>query len=225
MKTPTTGSGLARRSFLSRLGAGATAFSAAFAAGTVSARAQDSRGGEDWKPARHAEDDWMDELNGVHRFLFDNVDPSGFDGAMLYANNFIDVNRNSYGVENSDLAVVIVARHNSTPFSFNDAMWEKYGEAFAGRMGFEDPQTNAVPSRNVYRARLEGLFQKNLHLAVCGVATRGFAGAAARAAGADTDAVYEEITANLLPNSHLTPAGIVAVNRAQERGYTFAFVA
>lgn len=225
MKRPQTESALARRSFISRFGAGMTAFGAAFAAGTVPASAQDTQGGPDWKPARHAEDDWMDELRGVHRFLFDDVDASGFDGAMLYANNFIDVNRNSYGVENSDLAVIVVARHNSTPFSYNDAMWKKYGEAFAGRMGFVDPQTNATPVRNVYRARLEGLFEKNLHLAVCGVATRGFAGAAARAAGADTEAVYEEIVDNLLPNSHLVPAGIVAVNRAQERGYTFSFVA
>lgn len=225
MKRPQTESALARRSFISRFGAGMTAFGAAFAAGTFSASAQGTQGGPDWEPARHAEDDWMDELRGVHRFLFDNVDATGFDGAMLYANNFIDVNRNSYGVENSDLAVIVVARHNSTPFSYNDAMWEKYGEAFAGRMGFVDPQTNATPVRNVHRARLEGLFEKNLHLAVCGVATRGFAGAAARAAGANTEEVYQEIVNNLLPNSHLVPAGIVAVNRAQERGYTFSFVA
>lgn len=225
MNRPRTESPLERRSFISRLGAGMTAFGAAFAAGAVPASAQGPMGGPDWKPARHSEDDWMDELRGVHRFLFDNVDASGFDGAMLYSNNFIDVNRNSYGVENSDLAVIIVARHNSTPFSFNDAMWDKYGEAFAGRMGFVDPQTNATPARNVYRTRLEGLFAKNLHLAVCGVATRGFAGAAAREAGASTDEVYDEIVNNLLPNSHVVPAGIVAVNRAQERGYTFSFVA
>jgi hypothetical protein len=215
---------VARRSFLSRFGAGATAFGAAFAAGAVPARAQGPLGGTDWKPARHAEDDWMDALPGAHRFLFDNVDASGFEGAMLYANNFIDVNRNSYGVENDQLAVIIVARHNSTPFSFNDAMWEKYGESFAGRLGgtFE---AGTPATANPYRARLERLFDKHLQLAVCGVATRGFAGVAAQSVGADTNAVYEEITNNLLPNSHLTPAGIVAVNRAQERGYSFSFVA
>ena len=30
-----------------------------------------------------------------------------------------------------------------------------------------------------------------------------------------------ELAANLLANAHLVPAGIVAVNRAQERGYSF----
>jgi hypothetical protein len=48
-------------------------------------------------------------------------------------------------------------------------------------------------------------------------------------AGADDkakiDALYKELTANLVPNAHIVPAGIVAVNRAQERGYTLATVA
>jgi len=30
------------------------------------------------------------------------------------------------------------------------------------------------------------------------------------------------VVANLVPNSHMVAAGIVAVNRAQERGYTLA---
>jgi hypothetical protein len=37
--------------------------------------------------------------------------------------------------------------------------------------------------------------------------------------GRTSDAVYNELAANL-ENSHMVPAGIVAVNRAQERGYS-----
>jgi len=33
----------------------------------------------------------------------------------------------------------------------------------------------------------------------------------------------EELAAHLVPNSHIVPAGIVAVNRAQERGYSFSY--
>jgi intracellular sulfur oxidation DsrE/DsrF family protein len=36
--------------------------------------------------------------------------------------------------------------------------------------------------------------------------------------------VFKELTENLVPNGHMVPAGIVAVNRAQERGYTFTYV-
>jgi len=37
----------------------------------------------------------------------------------------------------------------------------------------------------------------------------------------DTDTVYKELAASLVANSHLVTAGIVAVARAQERGYAF----
>ena len=37
----------------------------------------------------------------------------------------------------------------------------------------------------------------------------------------NTDNIFNELTANLLSNSRMVPAGIVAVNRAQERGYSF----
>ena len=36
--------------------------------------------------------------------------------------------------------------------------------------------------------------------------------------------IFKELTENLIPNAHMVPAGIVAVNRAQERGYSFAYV-
>ena len=36
------------------------------------------------------------------------------------------------------------------------------------------------------------------------------------------DDVYKELTANAMPNTHLVPAGIVCMSRAQERGYTIA---
>jgi len=38
------------------------------------------------------------------------------------------------------------------------------------------------------------------------------------------DDVYKEISANLMPNARLVPAGIVAVDRAQEHGYSIAYV-
>jgi hypothetical protein len=54
------------------------------------------------------------------------------------------------------------------------------------------------------------------------MATRFISGQLAQATGANADTVYNELTANLVGNSHLVAAGILAVNRAQERGYTLA---
>jgi len=71
---------------------------------------------------------------------------------------------------------------------------------------------------------IDALLKRGLHMGVCQVSTRGYAGAIAMAVGSTQDAIFAELKANLLPNARLVPAGIVAVNRAQERGYTLATV-
>jgi hypothetical protein len=52
------------------------------------------------------------------------------------------------------------------------------------------------------------------------MATRRIAGMIATAAGITTDAAFAELSANLIANARLVPAGIVAINRAHERGYS-----
>ena len=64
-----------------------------------------------------------------------------------------------------------------------------------------------------------------MRLAVCSLATRGAATAIAKKSGAKVDDVFKELTEHLVPNARMVPAGIVAVSRAQERGYTFSYVA
>ncbi len=44
----------------------------------------------------------------------------------------------------------------------------------------------------------------------------------ARSTGGNTDAALAELSANLIGNARFVSAGIVAVNRAQERGYSLA---
>src|SRR5262245_25788084 len=112
-----------RRSFLSRFAVG---FAAAFSAGGAAPRAQ-ARSSGPWQSARHNQDDWLDEIAGRHRFVFDTTSPGGLGSVLLYANNFFLASKNGYGLENADAAVVIVVRHHSTPFAYNDAMWAKYG--------------------------------------------------------------------------------------------------
>jgi intracellular sulfur oxidation DsrE/DsrF family protein len=224
---------VARRSFLSRIGGGMTTFGATLVAGGSAAAAQ-SAGSGSWQPGRHAQDDWLDQMPGRHRFVFDTTSPAGFGAALLYTNNFFRANQAGYGLGNGDAAVVIVARHNSTPFAYTDAIWAKYGTSIGGGAGFDDPKTKQRPVINVYNAAgygallpsggttLDSLVKRGVHFAVCQMATRRFAGVIAEATGGTADAVYNELVANLVPNSHMVPAGIVALNRAQERGYAFA---
>jgi intracellular sulfur oxidation DsrE/DsrF family protein len=104
-------------------------------------------------------------------------------------------------------------------------MWAKYGSAFAGEMKI-DPGAQKAPTVNPANAgteTLDALGRQGAHFGVCAMATRRFAGIAARNGGGTADAIVEELGKNLIPNAHLTPAGIVAVGRAQERGYAFGY--
>jgi hypothetical protein len=231
-------SDLARRSFLARFGAGAAAFGAAFATSSSSLAAQaPAAPAAQWEPTRHAEDNWFDQVTAKHRVFFDTTGAHGFGEAIFVANNTFNANRTGYGLTDADIALVICARHESTPFAYTDAMWVKYGAALAERSSFMDPKTKQPPAINVFQSAtygqllsnqgvlLDAVLKHGVRLAVCGLATRAAASLIARQTGGKADEIFKELTENLVPNATMVPAGIVAVNRAQEHRYTFAYVA
>jgi intracellular sulfur oxidation DsrE/DsrF family protein len=229
---------VARRSFLSRVGGGIAALGAAWGGGSAVVRAEEQAAAPApaesarWQPTRHAIDDWLDQLPGKHRLAFDTMAPDRLEDAIQFAGNFYSANKGAYGVDSGDLAVVIVMRHRSAPFAYNDAMWAKYGGTLARRAEFTDPKTKEAPNVNYFtptvgdspaRQRgIAGLIKLGVRFAVCDLSTHAIAGLIARDHGITADAAYKEITSNLVGNGRLVPAGIVAVNRAQERGYSIA---
>jgi len=230
MKGKELQSSMARRLFLARVGAGvgvmgAIVVSSPGVGAQVAADAQ-------WRPARHTQDDWFDKIPGMHRFVFDSTTADGMALALRFANNYFTANQDGYGLKESDLAVVIVVRHKSAPFGYNDAMWAKYGKQLSEHAEFTDPKTKEPPKVNVYAragdasgqtGQMNALIKKGVHFAVCQMSTRAIAGKITQATGVETDSVFKEIAANLIGNGRLVPAGIVAVNRAQERGYSFVY--
>jgi len=224
-----------RRAFLSRLGLGLTAGGVTLGTGAAIAQTQPNGEGGRWQPARHAQDDWLDHIPGRHRYIIDTTTPEGFGDALTFLNNYITVNQNSYGLRDTDLALVLVARHLSTLFAYNDSIWAKYGATITQRTNFNDPKTGRPPTINLFNSpdygttltnrgnTLDSLLKRGIHLAVCQVSTRSNSAAIAAASGSTPEAVYKELVANLISrNAHIVPAGIVAVNRAQERGYSLA---
>jgi intracellular sulfur oxidation DsrE/DsrF family protein len=226
-----------RRSFLTSLNAGAASLAALAFSGTARAQGKSTATAR-WEPARHEKDDWFDQLPGKHRLVFDTISFDHVSNATLFSSNFIRVNQADYGLQTSELAVVIVVRHRSTPFGYNDAMWAKYGAPIAARSKVEDPKTKQPPKINIFNARdygdllnnrgttLDSLFKLGVQLAVCATSTRGYAASIAQDVGGDADAIFKELTANLISNTNarMVPAGIVAVNRAQERGYSLVSI-
>ena len=214
---------LARRSFFSKLGFGLVGGATAVGSAAAPLQAQASETGR-FESLRHAQDDWLDQIPGKHRYIVDAPNPDGFSSAIQFTTTFYNINVNDYGLKDGDLAVVLVARHLSTLFAYGDPIWAKYGKAISERNHVLDPKTNQPPTVNLQRERLDVLLKRGLRLAVCQQSSRGYAAAMAMAAGLTQDAVFDEMKANLLPNARLVPAGIVAVNRAQERGYSLASV-
>jgi intracellular sulfur oxidation DsrE/DsrF family protein len=220
-----------RRSFIANLGGPAALFAGGVVARAGSAPEQSSAS-PSWEPVHHTEDDWLDRVPGKHRMVFDSSMPEGFGYALLYAGNYYTANADGYGLKDSELAVVIIARHFATPFAFNDVMWKKYGSKISEAGNFLDPRTKSAPSSNLYQlaniglpnkgGTINALIKRGVQFAVCQMATRQLADMLAESFGGNGESIFKELSANLIENSRLVPAGIVAVNRAQERGYTLA---
>ncbi len=206
-----------RRSFLTRLNTGVASFAAIALGGAALAQSK-SAPATKFEPMRHDQDNWMDEIPGKHRMVIDTTNSPKFGDGLLFANNFLTANRTDYGLENKDIAIILVARHQSTSLAYSDEMWAKYAASFAGDLPAE-ARTN-LPKANPNATMLASLAKLGVQVAVCSMATRRIAGIVARATNGNADAIFTELTTHLVANARMAPAGIIAVSRAQERGYT-----
>jgi hypothetical protein len=221
--------GPARRSVISCIGAAG----AAVVLGAAGTRAQSAPAAAGrFQPARHPEDGWFDALPGKHRTVIDTFTVNGAGNALLFANNLFLSNASGYRLTDADVAVVITLRHQSVGFAFNDAMWAKYSAGLNEGLGLTDPKTKQRPVVNLYNAQghgtalpnsgqtIDAVARRGTHFAVCQMASTRVARQIAASVGATPDAIYKELTANLIPNAHMVASGVVAVTRAQEYGYS-----
>jgi intracellular sulfur oxidation DsrE/DsrF family protein len=172
-----------------------------------------------WQAARHPQDDWLDDNKAKHRVILDTWNPERFPDALQFAGNIVETNKTDYDIPADELSVVICVRHRTTPFAFNDATWAKYGKSMSAQMAWTDPNAQGTPTTNPHAKRLQALASQGVHLAICNRTTRAYSGRAARDTNAAADAVLKEFMANTVIPGHFVPAGVVAVTRAQERGY------
>ena len=219
---------VARRSFLSRIGIGAAVLGTGVAASVPAVAAQTSG----FQPRRHTVDGWMDTPQASHRIVIDSSSTDSGGSALLFAANTLIANKTGYNLDPSDIAIIVVFRHDSTAFGYSDAIWGKYGEIISDLTDFKDPKTDTAPSANLYNTdgyesllsnsgiTIDILAQQGVQFAICNMATQYLAEAIAEKTKGDPGAIYRELTANRIPNSHLAAAGVLAVNRAQEYGYT-----
>ena len=212
----------ARRSLMSGIGA----FAAAFALGSRPAGAQ-TPAASTFVPTRHPQDAWFDEIPGKHRVIVDVTSSAGVPEAVRFVSNIFAGNNEAYGLEDAEAAMIVVLRHSATAFGYSDPIWATYGEALAGFTSYTDPESTGPPTGNPFtvapRSALDGLAARGVQFAVCDRASRGTARRLA-GQGGDADAIYEEMIANMIPSSRLVSAGVIAVTRAQEYGYSVLHV-
>ena len=218
-----------RRSLVKAMGA-ATIAGLAVNASTANAQSDNGNG---YRPMRHSEDAWLDGLSGSHRVFVDTASASGGVDGLLYSANIMNAHNNAYAGSDEDYALILCFRHNSTPFGFNDAIWEKYGEIFHSINQYADPNTGMAPKINVLNSvdhamfpglTIDDMSARGLQFAICENATRLFSRGIAGSTGASATDVFEELVTNAIPNSRFVSAGVIATTRAQEYGYSLLSV-
>lgn len=207
------------------------------ALGLGATRTQAQSSGSHFQPTRHERDSWLDQMPGQHRVFIDSAAPQGAGSAVLYANNLYRANEGAYSIAAQDLAIVVCFRHGATVFGYNDAMWSKYGEQLSNLVSFVDPKTDKYASTNLLNAEDYGQSLPNMgntiaaqaergtQFAICDAATRFLSGGIAQATGGSAEDIYQDLVSNAIPNSRFVSAGVVAMTRAQEYGFSLLYAA
>ena len=214
-----------RRSFLTALAASSAALAASGAALHFDAGTADA----EVVPPIGFSDAWLGKLTGKHKQFFDATTVnSGF--PLVFAMNFLNSNNDALKLSDAQISAVVGLRHFAAPLGFTDDIWAKYkiGES----LGIMNPQTKQPATHNfVYHpqdgdlafpaAAMEKLMARGVQFTVCNVAMTALSGMMSKNAGVTPDAARSEWLAGMIPGTVLVPSGVMAVNRAQEKGCTY----
>src|SRR5882757_4976234 len=226
-----------RRRFLGGM-VGAAAAAGLSMSGAPAAAAQES-----------GADDWIKEVKGSHRCLFDF--PQHKNGMpLLHILNYLNTYSTAYKTGPGQVGAVgtfySVGSQASIPLAFNDAIWAKY--ELGAYTGLKDG-TGKVYTRNVFNQPTA----KDLHLLMQAVDSPMLPALAdampalgienlqkmgtkfvlcanalgiwcleleARGKG-KAPAIEQELRANLLPGVTIVPAMVIAIDKAQEAGIKY----
>lgn len=205
-----------RRQFLGSVGATLAAIGFGFPS---VARGKETLSGT---AAASTHDEWMKSLKGKHRQIFHAT--AAADTAMLMANNFLDAYTEAFGAKPGEVNAVIGVHGPALSLGFNDAAWAKY--SLGKGSGVTDPATKEPAAKNIFasggRLSIEESQKRGIVFLVCDTALRIRSRGLATERSEPYETVYEDLKAARLPGTILVPALVVAINRAQEAGFTYA---
>jgi hypothetical protein len=194
-------------------------------------------------------DDWIKEVKGMHRCLFDF--PRHMNGmAQLHIFNYLNTYATAYKSAPGDAGAVgtfySMGQQSSIALAFNDAMWAKYG--LGEYLGLKDaagkPYTHNVfnrPTKDdlhlvmqvlqsptipalaemVPAIGIENLQKMGTKFLLCANALGGWClELEARGKGKMAD-IMKDLQANTLPGVTIVPAMVIAIEKAQAAGIRY----
>jgi len=180
-------------------------------------------------------DEWFKQIKGKHRIVFD-VPHANEIFPFAWPRIFLATNA-ATGTAEKDCTAVVVFRHTAIPFVMEDRLWAKYnfGEVFK----INDPKTNKPSIRNPFWKPNQGDFKvpglgavpiginelqdSGVLFCACNMALIVYSAAVADAMKLDAEEVKKDWLSGILPGVEVMPAGIWAINRAQEKGCSYCF--
>ncbi len=219
-----------RRGFLGRIAAGAATLGLGGLAAPLEVAAQRAP----TSPAASANPEfeaWLNRIGGKHKMIFDVPEPNdGF--AFAWARVFLNTTNENYATTDADNTVVIVLRHSGIPFAIQSPMWAKY--KFGAAYKITDPATKGPAVRHplvhlkpgdapIPGMGVDELLATGALVGVCNIALTFNSMQMAKETGTPAETIKREWIANLVPGVLIVPSGVIAVNRAQEKGCAYCF--
>lgn len=175
-------------------------------------------------------DAWLGKIKGAHKQVYDATEVNQA-MALAWARVFLMTNA-TVGVPPGDCMSVVVLRHSAIPLALGTPLWKKYG--FGEMFEVENAQTKKPQEDNIYYSSpvgtfllpdmtIETLLKDGTLFGVCDMALTVYSSMAAKKMNMDAAEVKKEWVAGVLPGIQLVPSGVLAINRAQERGCTYVF--
>jgi hypothetical protein len=179
----------------------------------------------------HWDDTWFTKLSAPHKAVFDVAEVAEGNG-VGHPFTYMQGVHEALGVPLDQVQTVVVIRHAAIPLALNDAMWAKYdiGKAWKVKDGKHWAVRNQYLKPSAGRAARPGdppdgtlswLARHGHILLGCNRALLGASYEIAQATKGSQPAIYDELSANLIPGLILQPSGVYAVLRAQEAGCAF----
>ena len=162
---------------------------------------------------------------------------------MVHIYNYIGTYMAAYGAAVSDVSTIgtlySVGQNSSIPMAFTDDMWVKY--RFGEYLNLDDPRTGKPAVRNLFYKTLEGdelprigtigpfpdasmsALQAKMGTVflLCGNAATALGMDLARLGFGSAADITAELKANLVPDIHVVPAMVIAIEKAQAEGIAY----